>query len=815
MKTKGTACCHAQHPDPQSVQEPVALRDPVCGMTVTAASRHSASHDGRDYYFCCAGCRSKFLADPARYLAAAAVAAAAPVATPSAQALLPSTATAAAAVTAAPAAAGTIFTCPMHPEVRQIGPGSCPSCGMALEPEAPTLEQDDGERRGVARRLWLTIALALPVVAAAMLPHLSGLSLAHSTSTTLLWIQFALTTPVVLWLAADYYRRGWQGLLRGAPNMYTLIGLGVLVAYAYSVFASLAPGAFPAAMRDAHGRVGVYFEVAATIVALVLLGEWLELTARGRTGAAIRELLGLAPQSAYRLRDDDSEEEVAIDVIAVGDRLRVRPGEKLPVDGLVVAGRSSVDESMLTGEPLPVEKGPGDPVVGATVNQTGSLVVQATRVGRDSLLAQIVALVAQAQRSRAPLQRLADRVAAWFVPTVIAIAVLAFAAWFAFGPEPRLASALVAAVAVLIIACPCALGLATPISIMVASGRGAQLGILFRDATAIEQLREVDVLVVDKTGTLTLGRPALEGITVVHGAGAEATTAEEAVLLALAAGLERDSEHPIARAIVAGAAARGVAPAAIDDFQSVTGHGVTGRGHGRRLALGNAALMAGQGIDVAPLADAVGAARARGHTVMFLAIDGRLAAWLAVGDPLKPEAAAALRALRADGLRIVMLTGDDARTAHAVARELAIDEVIADVRPADKAAAIERLQQAGHKVAMAGDGINDAPALARAEIGIAMGDGTDIAMESAPVTLVKGDLNGLVRARRLSRATVHNIRQNLTFAFGYNALGIPLAAGLLYPFTGWLLSPIVAALAMSLSSVSVMGNALRLRRVPL
>ncbi|MCC6173166.1 MAG: heavy metal translocating P-type ATPase [Gammaproteobacteria bacterium] len=819
MKAAHTDCCHSQHPGPPRAQEPVALRDPVCGMTVTPASRHSASHDGRNYYFCCAGCRSKFLADPARYLAAATAAAVVPGAMPSAQALPP--ATAVAATTAAPVAAGAVFTCPMHPEVRQVGPGSCPICGMALEPEAPTLEQDDGERRAVARRLWLTVALALPVVAAAMLPHLSGLSLAHSTSGTLLWIQFALTTPVVLWLAADYYRRGWQGLLRGAPNMYTLIGLGVLVAYAYSVFATLAPGAFPAAMHDAHGRVGVYFEVAATIVALVLLGEWLELTARGRTGAAIRELLGLAPQSAHRLRDDDSEEEVAIDAIAVGDRLRVRPGEKLPVDGLVVAGRSSVDESMLTGEPLPVEKGPGDPVVGATLNQTGSLVVQATRVGHDSLLAQIVALVAQAQSSRAPLQRLADRVAAWFVPTVIAIAVLAFAAWFAFGPEPRLASALVAAVAVLIIACPCALGLATPISIMVASGRGAQLGILFRDATAIEQLREVDVLVVDKTGTLTLGRPALEGITAVRGAG-EATAAgkevaasEEAALLALAAGLERDSEHPIARAIVAGAAARGIAPAAIDDFQSVTGQGVTGRAQGRALALGNAALMAGQGVDVAPLADAVGAARARGHTVMFLAVDGQLAAWLAVGDPLKPEAAAALRALRADGLRIVMLTGDDARTARAVARELAIDEVIADVRPADKAAAIERLQQAGHRVAMAGDGINDAPALARAEVGIAMGDGTDIAMESAPVTLVKGDLNGLVRARRLSRATVHNIRQNLAFAFGYNALGIPLAAGLLYPFTGWLLSPIVAALAMSLSSVSVIGNALRLRRVPL
>jgi Cu+-exporting ATPase len=755
-------------------------------MTVTPASRHAALHDGRDFHFCSAGCRTRFVADPARYLA-----------------------TPAAPVPAAPAASeGAIYTCPMHPEIRQRGPGSCPLCGMALEPEAPTLAHDDGERQAVARRLGIAVGLALPVVVLAMAPHVARVDVPHETAAVMLWAQGLLSAPVVLWLAADYYRRGWQGLRRGAPNMYTLIGLGVLVAFGYSVIATLAPGRFPASMRDAHGQVGVYFEVAASIVALVLLGEWLELTARGRTSAALRQLLGLAPRTARRIRPDGVEEDVAIERIAAGDRLRVRPGEKLPVDGRVVEGRSSVDESMLTGEPLPVDKSPGDRVVGATLNQTGALVVLAERVGRDSLLAQIVTLVAQAQRSRAPLQRLADRVAAWFVPAVVAVAVLAFVAWFAFGPEPRLAYALVSAVAVLIIACPCALGLATPISIMVASGRGAQSGILFRDATAIEALRAVDVLVVDKTGTLTLGRPALEGFEALEGFDA-------ARLLAVAAGLERSSEHPIARAIVAGARARGAEAATIEDFQSVTGQGVTGSHDGHALALGNAALMGGRGVDVAPVAAGVEQARGRGHTVMYLALDGRLAAWIAVGDPLKPGTDAVLRALRADGLRIVMLTGDSATTAGSVARELSIDEVIADVRPADKAAVIERLQREGRRVAMAGDGINDAPALARADVGIAMGNGTDIAMESAAVTLVKGDLAGLVRARRLSRATVRNIHQNLAFAFGYNALGIPLAAGVLYPFTGWLLSPIVAALAMSLSSVSVIGNALRLRRADL
>ena len=810
----GGACCSAAAPPPRTQ----AWRDPVCGMTVSATSPHEATHDGQSFRFCCAGCREKFVADPARYLdgpAAGGISAGAPA--PS----IPSTTHTAHTkhtthTTQRTADPDATYTCPMHPEIRQQGPGSCPICGMALEPEAPTLDHDDTERRAVARRFWIAVALALPVVAVAMLPHLGIGPTGHAAARAATWLQLALAAPVVLWLAADYYRRGWQGLRRGAPNMYTLIGLGVAVAFAYSVVATLAPGSFPATMRDAHGAVGVYFEVAASIVALVLLGEWLELTARGRTSAAIRQLLGLAPRHAHRLRADGGEEEVEIEAIVVGDRLRVRPGEKLPVDGRVVEGRSSVDESMLTGEPLPVDKAPGDAVVGATLNQTGSLVIEAQRVGRDTLLAQIVGLVAQAQRTRAPLQRLADRVAAWFVPAVLGVALLAFVAWFAFGPEPRLGSALVAAVAVLIIACPCALGLATPISIMVASGRGAQLGILFRDAAAIERLREVDVLVLDKTGTLTLGRPALERVVAGGARAADAQGAvDEAGVLALAAGLERSSEHPVARAVVAGAAARGIAPLAVEDFAAVTGQGVTGRHQGRAVALGNAALMTAQGVDVAPFAAEVEAARRRGHTVMYLAVDGRAAGWLAVGDPLKPGAAAALQALRAAGLRIVMLTGDNATTAAAVARELAIDEVIADVRPADKAATIERLQQSGHRVAMAGDGINDAPALARADVGIAMGNGTDIAMESAAVTLVKGELEGLLRARQLSRATVRNIHQNLAFAFGYNALGIPLAAGVLYPWTGWLLSPIVAALAMSLSSVSVIGNALRLRRASL
>jgi Cu+-exporting ATPase len=675
---------------------------------------------------------------------------------------------------------------------------------MALEPLMPTHIEDDGEIRSVRRRFWMATTLAIPVMLVAMVPHLLGWALDSTTAWTLRILELALSAPVVLWTAVPYYRRGWLGIVHRAPNMYTLIGLGVMLAFTYSLIATFFPGQFPPTMRDEHGMVGVYFEVAAVIVALVLLGEWLELGARGRTSAAIRQLLGLSPKTAHRIAANGDEEEVAFESLTVGDRLRVRPGEKIPVDGRVVSGQSSVDESMLTGEPLPVEKGVGDRVVGATINQTGTLMIEAEHVGADSLLSQIVALVSEAQRSRAPLQKLADRVAIWFVPTVIGISIVTFLIWWVIGPEPRLAYALVNAVSVLIIACPCALGLATPISIMVASGRGAQMGVLFRNAEAIETLRTVDTLVLDKTGTLTLGHPTLSQVV------ARAEFSQE-VVLACAAGLERASEHPLARAILHGALARGVTPAEVAHFDSVTGQGVTGTWEGRRVALGNAMLMGAEGVPIDAAQEESEQLRRTGQTIMFLAIDARLAGFLAVGDPLKDSTPPALQALKALGLHLVMLTGDSRTTADAVAAGLTLDEVIADVRPTNKAAAIETLQKAGHRVAMAGDGINDAPALARADVGIAMGTGTDIAMESAQVTLVRGDLRGIARARQLSEATVRNIKQNLLFAFGYNALGIPLAAGVLYPVTGWLLSPIIAALAMSVSSVSVIANALRLR----
>ena len=668
----------------------------------------------------------------------------------------------------------------------------------------PTAVEDDAGLRAVKRKFWISGALSIPVVVIAMLPHLLDVHLSDAAALILRYAELLLTAPVILWGAADYYRRGWRGITNRSPNMYTLIGLGVLVSYVYSLFATFSPAAFPPEMRDEHGMVGVYFEVAAVIVALVLLGEWLELGARGRTNLAIRQLLGLAPKTARRVRADGSDEDVALDSLLVGDHVRVRPGEKVPVDGRIVEGRSAFDESMLTGEPLPVDKGPGDRVVGATLNQTGSVVVAAERVGADSLLSQIVTLVAQAQRSRAPLQRLADVVSKWFVPTVVVIAAATFMVWWFSGPEPRLAYALVNAVAVLIIACPCALGLATPISIMVASGRGAQIGVLFRDAEAIESLREIDTLVIDKTGTLTVGKPALHRVITV-------APWSESGILALAAALEKSSEHPLARAIVDGAAQRKVVRTDVSDFQSVTGKGVTGKSANGTLALGNSALMKDVGATVEDLQAEVDAQRAAGRTVMFVAVDGKLAGAIAVGDPIKDTTPSALKALRADGLRIVMLTGDARGTAEAVAKSLEMDEVIAEVQPADKARIVEKLQNEGRKVAMAGDGINDAPALARAHVGIAMGTGTDIAMESAQVTLVKGDLNGIVRARQLSRATVRNIWQNLVFAFGYNALGIPIAAGLLYPATGLLLSPLIAALAMSFSSISVISNSLRLR----
>ena len=787
--------------------KPNTAIDLVCGMTVSKDTSHRAQHRGADYYFCSDGCRRKFVADPEKYVGKLkddaahdrhghhhghAPGSAPVVAKPRGDAASKSV------------AEETIYTCPMHPEIRQTGPGSCPICGMALEPVMPTAEEDDSELRHVKRKFWIAAVLSLPVVAIAMVPHLFDLHLTDGTARVLRYLELGLSAPVVFWAGAAYYQRGWKGVLNRSPNMYTLIGLGVIVAYVFSLFASFAPHAFPPEMRDAHGMVGVYYEVAAVIIALVLLGEWLELAARGRTSAAIRQLLGLAAKTARRIEADGTEADVPLEEIRVGDRVRVRPGEKVPVDGLIEEGRSTFDESMLTGEPLPVDKTAGDRVVGATLNQTGSVIVRADKVGADSLLAQIVNLVAQAQRSRAPLQRLADQVSAWFVPAVIAIAIVTFFIWWFAGPDPRLAYALVNAVAVLIIACPCALGLATPISIMVASGRGAQMGVLFRDAQAIESLREIDTLVVDKTGTLTVGRPAFHKVITTE-------PWQEDELLAIAAALEKSSEHPLARAIVEGATSRNLAPANVTDFQSVTGRGVTGRQGDRVVALGNAALMKDVGASLDALHNQAETLRATGRTVMFIAIDGKLAGAIAVGDPIKETTPQALQDLRADGLRIVMLTGDARGTAEAVARNLGIDEVMAEVQPADKARIVEKLQSEGRRVAMAGDGINDAPALARAHVGIAMGTGTDIAMESAQVTLVKGDLNGIVRARHLSRATVRNIRQNLGFAFGYNALGIPVAAGILYPAFGLLLSPLLAALAMSLSSVSVISNALRLR----
>lgn len=783
--------------------------DPVCGMSVDEQTPHSAEAGGVRYFFCSASCRAKFLANPTHYTTKAGASptgaccshghASNPESSKGVERASP-----AVEIAAAAAPHGSMYTCPMHPQIRQLGPGSCPICGMALEPLMPTAKVDDSEIRQVRRKFWVSVVFAVPVTLVAMVPHLIGLRFSETTALVLRSIELLLSVPVVLWAAADYYRRGWLGVVNRTPNMYTLIGLGVIISFLYSLVATFAPRLFPAEMRDAHGMVGVYFEVATVIIALVLLGEWLELSARGRTSSAIRELLGLAPKTARRVANDGTEEDVSIESLLVGDQVRVRPGEKIPVDGVVLSGESSIDEAMLTGEPIPADKKAGDRVVGATVNQTGTLVIRAERVGAESMLSQIVALVAEAQRSQAPLQRLADRVSRWFVPLVIGISILTFALWWAVGPEPRLAYALVNAVAVLIIACPCALGLATPISIMVASGRGAQLGVLFRNAEAIETLREVDTLVVDKTGTLTVGHPSLRRVIALD-------SFAEADVLAFAAGLEHASEHPIAKAVVDGAKTKKVQPVQVTAFASVTGQGVTGVANGHQLALGNGSLMRAVKVQFDESMPAAQSLRGEGLTVMYLAVDSRLAGVLAVGDALKETTRGALEALKADGLRIVMLTGDNRITAQVVARELAIDEVVAEVQPADKGNIVARLQKEGRRVAMAGDGINDAPALARANVGIAMGTGTDIAMESAQITLVKGDLRGIVRARLLSRATVRNIHQNLFFAFGYNALGIPLAAGVLYPFTGTLLSPLIAAVAMSFSSVSVISNALRLR----
>ena len=692
----------------------------------------------------------------------------------------------------------TQWTCPMHPEIVRDEPGDCPICGMALEPMVATAEEPNAELADMRRRFVVSAALSLPIVVLAML-HLS-----NSWSP---WVQAALATPVVLWGGWPFFVRGWRSLVTRKLNMFTLIAIGVGVAWAYSSVALIAPGLFPPGFRDAHGNVGVYFEAAAAIVTLVLLGQVLELRARSRTGAAIRALLELAPPVARRIGPDGNEDDIPLEHVRVGDRLRVRPGEKVPVDGIVLEGQSAVDESMVTGESVPVAKAPGDQVIGATVNGNGGLVMQAEKVGADTLLARIVQMVADAQRSRAPVQRLVDQVSAWFVPTVVGVAAVAALIWAAVGPEPRLAYAIVIAVSVLIIACPCALGLATPMSIMVAAGKGATAGVLFKDAAALEQLHDVDTMVVDKTGTLTEGRPRLVTAEVLRG-DANAT-------LALAASLERASEHPLAAAIVAGARDRGLVLGEAKDLEAMTGKGATGTVDGRRVHVGNAALMRDTGIDPAPLASRAEALRAKGQTLMFVAVDGELTGLLGVADPIKESTRAAIQELKNEGIEIVMLTGDHEDTARAVAAELGIDEVIAGVLPDQKADRIRALTAQGRRVAMAGDGVNDAPALAAAHVGIAMGTGTDVAMQSAGVTLVKGDLRGIVRARRLSEATMRNIRQNLWFAFGYNSLGVPLAAGLLYPLTGWLLSPIVAAAAMSASSVSVIANALRLRRITL
>jgi Cu+-exporting ATPase len=747
-------------------------------------SAHEAEHEGRAYFFCSAGCRTKFLADPAKYLKTVPAAKTEPV------------------------AEGTIYTCPMHPQIRQVGPGNCPICGMALEPEV--VAADTGPSRelvDMTRRFWIGLVLALPVFALEMGGHLADLHMVLGARISG-WIQLVLATPVVLWAGAPFFERAWRSLATRNLNMFTLIAMGTGVAWAYSVVATLAPDLFPGAFRAADGSVAIYFEAAAVITVLVLLGQVLELRAREQTGGAIRALLDLAPKAARRVLDDGTDEDVALEAVAVGDRLRVRPGEKVPVDGELIEGRSSVDESMITGESMPVTKEAGAKLIGGTLNQSGGFVMRASKVGRDTMLAQIVRMVGEAQRSRAPIQRLADQVAGWFVPAVILIAIVAFAAWSLWGPEPRFAYGLVAAVAVLIIACPCALGLATPMSIMVGVGRGAGLGVLIKNAEALERFEKVDALVVDKTGTLTEGKPKVTALKAVGGL-------DEAELLRLAATLERSSEHPLATAIVEAAKERGLSLGETRDFDSPVGKGVTGSVDGRKLVIGSHRIMREANIDLASVATEAEALRGEGATVIFVGVDGRVGGFLAIADPIKATTPAAVQALRGAGVRVVMLTGDNETTAQAVARKLGIGEVEAEILPEDKGRVVSRLRKEGRIVAMAGDGVNDAPALAAADVGVAMGTGTDVAIESAGVTLLKGDLEGIVRARQLSRATMSNIRQNLFFAFVYNAAGVPVAAGALYPSFGILLSPIIAAAAMALSSVSVIANALRLRRTRL
>ena len=773
----GSHAGHAHHHDQAAAA--ATVKDPVCGMNVDpATSKHRFEHQAKTFHFCSARCRDKFAADPAKYLEKSEPPQDAPP--------------------------GTIYTCPMHPEIRQVGPGSCPICGMALEPEVASLDAaPNHELIDMTRRFWIGGALALPPMVLEMGGHLAG---PHNWIDPTLsnWIQFVFATPVVLWAGWPFFVRGAQSLVTRNLNMFTLIAMGTGVAYVYSVIATVAPQAFPPAFREHGGAVAAYFEAAAVITVLVLLGQVLELRAREATSGAIKALLQLAPKTARRIGEDGTDHEVDIDSLRVGDRLRVRPGEKVPVDGLIIEGRSSLDESLVTGESMPVTKEAGAKVIAGTLNQSGGFVMRAEKVGRDTLLSQIVKMVADAQRSRAPIQRLADQVAGWFVPIVIVVAILAFAAWSLFGPEPRLAFGLVAAVSVLIIACPCALGLATPMSIMVGVGRGAQAGVLIKNAEALERMEKVDTLVVDKTGTLTEGKPRVVAIVPAGGF-------QDSDILRLAASVERASEHPLADAIVAAAKARKLDLAAVDGFDSPTGKGAAGKVDGQSIVLGNARYLASLGIATDPLDAEAERLRGEGATVINMAVDGRLAGLFAIADPVKATTPEALKALAAEGIKVIMLTGDNRTTANAVARKLGLADVEAEVLPDQKSAVVNRLRGEGRIVAMAGDGVNDAPALAAAEVGIAMGTGTDVAMESAGVTLLQGDLVGIVRARKLSQATMANIRQNLFFAFIYNAAGIPIAAGILYPSLGILLSPIIAAAAMALSSVSVVGNALRLR----
>jgi Cu+-exporting ATPase len=822
---------HHAHHAPAPVAEGEIVRDPVCGMTVDPeAGKPSADHDGRMFHFCSAGCRTKFMAEPDAYLTATDPVCGMEVDRASARhfhrhegdKLYFCSAGCKGKFEAEPARylgdrpapapmpKGTQYTCPMHPEIVRDKPGSCPICGMALEPMGvPTGDEGPNpELVDFTRRFWVSAILSLPLLVIAMGPMVGFQVRDWIGEPLAAWLELLLATPVVLWAAIPFFRRGYESFVNRSPNMWTLISIGVGTAYIYSVVATFFPDFFPHQFRGHGGSVPVYFEAAAVIVALVFLGQVLELRARERTGSAIRALLDLAPKTARRIAADGSEADVPLDEVKQGDQLRVRPGDSVPVDGKVIKGRTSIDESMITGEPVPVEKTPGDAVTGGTLNRNGTLVITAERVGPETMLSRIVEMVAKAQRSRAPIQGLADRVSYYFVPTVVLVAIIAFVAWALFGPEPSMVFAIVSAVSVLIIACPCALGLATPMSIMTATGRGAQAGVLIKDAEALERFASVDTLIVDKTGTLTEGRPKLTDVVAAEGFNGRH-------LLSLAASLERGSEHPLAEAIVEGAAERGAAVQTASEFEAVTGKGVSGTVEGRKVALGNAAMMADLGVGIERLAGQADAMRAEGKTAMFVAVDGAAAGFVAVADPVKATTVEAIRALHDTGLRIIMATGDNERTARAVALSLGIDEVRADMLPDGKQQLIEELQAKGAKVAMAGDGVNDAPALAAADVGIAMGTGADVAVESAGITLVKGDLNGIVRARTLAQATIRNIRQNLFFAFVYNALGVPVAAGILYPVFGTLLSPMIAAAAMSLSSISVIANALRLRTVRL